>query len=206
MPPEGDGEPYKRLVAIDGRPLTPAELASAEADHQRDLADAARRRQHESADQRERRLAKEEEDRTENRRILEDALAVFKSTAIGRDTIDGETVVIILLVPRPEVEVKTREGAWMKKSSGRAWFVERDGQLVRLDMQMLDDVSVGWGIVGRLRKGSRLVVDRRRVGQTWLPSRMQVDASGRTLLFRSFDLESREGIYRLPAEVTASPG
>jgi hypothetical protein len=55
-------------------------------------------------------------------------------------------------------------------------------------VQAIDDVSVGWGLVGRLHKGSRIVVERQRLGRQWLPWRLTFEASGRTLLFRTFDL------------------
>ena len=90
--------------------------------------------------------------------------------------------------PRPNARVSTREGSWMKEFHGRAWFQEEDGQFARLEVQAIDDVSVGWGLVGRLHKGSRIVVERQRMGRQWLPWRLTFDASGRTLLFRTFDV------------------
>ena len=53
----------------------------------------------------------------------------------------------------------------------------------------MDDVSIGWGIVGRLHKGSRLVVERRPVDGIWLPSRLSFTATGKTLMFRAFSLD-----------------
>ena len=76
----------------------------------------------------------------------------------------------------------------MKQFTGRAWFVERDAQFAGFDMQALDDVSIGWGIVGRLHKGSRLVIERRPVAGTWLPARLSFTATGRTLMFRPFSI------------------
>ena len=76
----------------------------------------------------------------------------------------------------------------MKDFQGRAWFLEEDGQFARLEVHAIDDVSVGWGIVGRLHKGSRIVVERQRLGRLWLPWRLTFEANGRTLLFRTFEV------------------
>lgn len=183
------GRTYKRLIAIDGRPLSAAELAERDEEHRRDLEKEARKQESETAEQRARRLEREQEERQERRRMLDDALAVFEAAVVGRDTIDGEPVITASLRPRPKARTSTRQGAWMKQFEGHAWFTERDAQLVRLEMKAFDDVSIGWGIVGRVHRGSRIYVERRRVGNTWLPALQSVKATGRTLLFRTFDID-----------------
>lgn len=183
------GRTYKRLIAIDGQPLSAAELAERDVEHRRDLEKEARKQQRESGEQRARRLEREQEDRRERLRMLDDALAVFETTSVGHETIDGEPVVKVWLHARPQAQVTTRQGSWMKQFEGHAWFTERDAQFVRLDMQAVGDVSIGWGIVGRVHRGTRIHVDRRRVGNVWLPARQTIQATGRTLLFRTFDID-----------------
>jgi hypothetical protein len=179
---------YKRLIEVDGKPLDRAELARRDAEHARDLDEQERRERRESPEQRARRLESVQADRRDRMAILNDALAVYEATILGRDAIEGEPAIVVRLTPKPEARVSTREGNWMKQFSGRAWFVERDAQFAGFDMQAGDDVSIGWGIVGRLHKGSRLVVQRRPVGGVWLPSRLTFEASGKTLMFRPFTL------------------
>jgi hypothetical protein len=183
------GRTYKRLIAVDGQPLSPAELAQRDEEHRRDLEKEARKQQRESEEQRARRIEREQEEARDRRRTLDDALAVYVPGVVGRDTIDGEPVVMVSLRPRPQAKVTTRQGGWMKQFEGHAWFTERDAQLVRLDMQAFDDVSIGWGIVGRVHRGTRIQVERQRVGNTWLPARQRIKATGRTLLFRPFDID-----------------
>jgi hypothetical protein len=182
------GQTYKRLIAIDGRPLSPAELQRRDAEHKRDLESEERRQQRETPAQQARRLERLESERRNTRAILADALAVFEASLLSRDTIDGIATIVVSLTPRENARVTTREGGWMKHFAGRAWFVEEDAQLARLDMQATEDVSIGWGIVGRLHKGSRILVERKGVDGLWLPSRLTFVGSGRTLLFRTFEL------------------
>jgi hypothetical protein len=188
FPSAEPGQTYKRLIAIDGKPLDSAELQERDSEHQRDVENEARRRLSETPAQRARRLERAERDKREKVAILEDALRVFEPTVVARETIDGEPTIVVDMKPRANARVTTREGNWMKQFQGRAWFVEQDGQFARLEVQSMDDVSVGWGIVGRLHKGSRILVERRPVGQKWLPWRLTFDAAGKTLMFRSFDL------------------
>jgi hypothetical protein len=182
-------EPYKRLVAVDGQPLSPQELAGLEAEHRRDVESEALERQHETPDQRARRLERTQSKRRNALAILDDAFAVYRIGVIGRETIDDESFIRVSMTPQASARPKTREGDWMKYFEGTALFREADAQFAQLDMHATDDISIGWGIVGRLHEGTRLTIERRRVGNTWLPARQTIQASGRTLLFRSFKVD-----------------
>jgi hypothetical protein len=184
--PHQSGRTYKRLIEIDGRPLTPEELARRDAEHERNLREAAEREQRETPEQRaarHERIAKEQRDRDA---VLNDAFAVFEATFSGRESIDGQQVLIADLKPRPDARVTTREGRWMKNFAGRLWVDERDYQIVKLDMRAVSDVTIGWGVIGRIHAGSRVLFARRRFENAWLPSETTYEASGRTLLFRPF--------------------
>jgi hypothetical protein len=186
--PSPDAEPYKRLIAIDGRPLGPAELAKADAEHRRDIEEDARTRQRESPEQRAKRQERYDSKRREALAILEDAFIVYRVEVLGRELVDDEPFIRVALKPQDSARPKTREGDWMKHFEGTALFRESDAQFGHLDMHATDDISIGWGIVGRLHQGTRVTVERRRVGDTWLPARQTIQASGRTLLFRTFQV------------------
>jgi hypothetical protein len=180
------GTAYKRLIAIDGKPLPPEELAARDAQHARDLETTAARARTETPQQRatrEKDAADQDRHRTD---MLADAAAVFEAVTISPDTIDGFPVLAAELKPRQNARVKTREGRWMKRFAGRVWVAASDYQLVKIDMRAFDDITIGWGVIGRINKGSRVLYTRKRYGPAWLPSQLTYDASGRTLLFRPF--------------------
>ena len=182
------GRTYKRLIAVDDKPLDPAELARRDAERERSLRERDARLQAETPRQRAERLVKEAQEKRERDAVLDDALAVFQITFVGREIVDGQPLLIANATPRPGARVATREGRWLKQFAGQVWIAERDYQIARLDMRALDDVSIGWGIVGRVHKGSRFVFARRKVEDTWLPSEVTLEATGRTLLFRRFQI------------------
>jgi hypothetical protein len=189
FPSSRPGRTYKRLLAIDGRPLEPAERERREREHQQHLAEMDEGEKHESAADRTRRWKKEQEERAEREAILDDALAVFDARFESRDRIDGQAVYVIRLAPRKQAHVSTREGRWMRGFEGRIWIAETDDQIVKLDLRARQDVTIGWGILGRVREGSRFTFARRWFEGAWLPARVVFDARGRTLLFRSFDID-----------------
>jgi hypothetical protein len=174
------GRTYKRLIAVNGVPLSPDELARRDREHQKNR---------ETPDERKKRLEKEAAELAERNAILDDALAVFQGKFVGRETIDGATVFVLSVTPREAARVRTREGRWLKSFAGTVWITADDYQIVKLDMRAQDDVSIGWGILGRVHEGSRFVFARRRFEGAWLPSQVIFDATGRTLLFRKFDLD-----------------
>jgi hypothetical protein len=83
------------------------------------------------------------------------------------------------------------EGDWMKKVRVRAWVSEADYQVVKAEAEVIDDITVGWGIIGRLHKGSHGMFERRKVNdEVWLPLRERFTATGRSLLFRTFSVDA----------------
>lgn len=180
------GRTYKRLIAVDGKPLDPADLAKRDAEREKSLAETRA----ETARTRAQRLEEEAEETRERNAVLDDALAVFQVTFVGRRVVEGQRLLVGNVTARPHARVSTREGKWMKQFAGEVWISESDYQVARLDMRAVDDVSIGWGIVGRVHKGSRFVFARRKVEDTWLPSEVTFDATGRTLLFRKFEVHT----------------
>ena len=182
------GRTYKRLIAVEGQPLDAAELARRDREHQENLRNAADREKRETPAQRAARLEEVAEADRERRAIIEDGLAVFAPTLVRRELLDGHPLIVIALNPRPDARVATREGRWMKQFEGTAWVSEIDHEIVKLDMHAKDDVTIGWGLLGRIHEGSRFIFQRRKVENVWLPAQITFDASGRTLLLRKFQL------------------
>jgi hypothetical protein len=184
------GRPSKRLIALDDKPLDPAELARLDAERDESLREEEARRRTETGRQRAARLESEAEDRREREAKIDDAIAVFHVTFTHRDVIDGRPVLIGKATPRQDARVTTREGRWMKQFAGDVWVSEADHQIARLEMRALDEVSIGWGIVGRVHQGSRILFARRKVDDSWLPAEITFEGSGRTLLFRRFQIQA----------------
>jgi hypothetical protein len=191
-PSNQPGRTYKRLIAVDGKPLPPAELARRDDEHRRNVLAEIERDKTEPPAARKARLAKEAQERRERDAIVDDAFAIFQATVLGRDTIDGQSVFVLWISPRKNVSARTREGGYMKTFAGKLWVAEADGQIVKVDLTAFDDISVGLGVVGRVHQGARLEFARRRVNdEAWLPSSSHISAKGRTLLFRPFTFDVR---------------
>jgi len=186
MPSPVSGQTYKRLIAVDGKPLSAEELAKRDAEHAQDIKEAQARQARESPSQRAERLEQAASEHREREMILDDAFRTFEATIERREFVDGQPVLVARMKPRADPQVTTREGRWMKNFEGYLWLAEADYQIVKVDMQAMSDVTIGWGVVGRIHKGSRVLYLRRWVETAWLPAETTYEASGRTLIFRPF--------------------
>jgi hypothetical protein len=189
-PSSKPGDTWKRLIAVDGKPLDPDELARRDREHERDLLKKAEREKTESPRQRAARLLEEAEEIRERDAILDDAYAVFELGFICRETFDDQPVIVLSLKPRAQARVTTREGEWMKQFSGKIWVSDPGHHIARLELRAMDDVSIGWGVVARIHSGSGFTFVRKKIQDAWLPSELTLEGSGRTLLFRKFQVKT----------------
>jgi hypothetical protein len=180
------GQTYKRLIAVDDKPLSSEELATRDAEHAADLKEAQARQARETPSQRAERLERAAREQREREAILDDAFKAFEATVERREMVDGVPVLVARMRPRKDPPVTTREGRWMSHFEGYLWVAEADAQIVKVDMRATSDVTIGWGVVGRIHKGSRVLFVRRRVDTVWLPAETTYEATGRTLIFRPF--------------------
>ena len=63
---------------------------------------------------------------------------------------------------------------------------ESDHELVRLDAEAIDTLSIGFGVLARLHEGSQLSFLRRKVNnEVWLPAAVNFRGGARVALVRT---------------------
>ena len=183
------GRTYKRLVAVDGQRLAPAELERRDEEHRQAVLAQVEREKNESPSDRAARQKKEADELREQREVVDDGFAVYDIKLEGQEARDGCQMTIAALTPRPNVNTRTEFGGYFKKFKGRAWVCQEDYQVARVEMEAIDDITIGWGLLGRVHEGSKFTFTRKKVnGEIWLPAEAKFEASGRTLMFRKFQL------------------
>ena len=189
--PSVEGSPsYRRLITSNGVPEAPARLAEADRRHRGKLLEWVHDRQRESPGVRARREIRERRDRQQEARIIDDIPRVYDIRLVGREEIRGRQAIVITLTPRPGVEPLVDEAAPMTKLHGRAWVDELDAEVVRVELESTDAISLGWGILARIGPGTTLSFERRKVNdEVWLPMRMAAHPKARIALVRKLDAE-----------------
>lgn len=190
-PSSEPGQTYRRLMAVDGVPLNPDALKARDEARQKFLADEAATRARETPGERSRRERKQADARREQQNTVDDVFRVYEIGLVGRETIDGHQSVVASLEPRQNVSTRSEVGKYFSKFRGRAWVSEDDYQVIKVEMEAVENVLLGWGILGRVHKGSRMVVERRKVNdEVWLPARLTFEVLGRSLLVRKFSVRA----------------
>ena len=94
-----------------------------------------------------------------------------------------------------------------EKVRARLWLDEQTSELVAGDAEAFDTVAIGWGIVGRIEKGTRFSLKRREVDATWVNEEQTIRFAARFLLVKSV---AQELTFRwsnfVPSSTTASSG
>lgn len=173
-----------RLVSVNDKPPTPAQRAADEKklDQLMNDPEALRARKKEQA---------EDEKRT---RMMVHALPdAFLYRYDGTDIVNGVTTTRLIFEPNPEFDPPSRETLVYKGMRGQMWIEPRQERLVRIDALLFDDVTFGWGILGRLYKGGHFLVEQSQLGAgRWETTRMQLDFVGKALLFKTIKIKEDE--------------
>lgn len=178
----GEGR-WERLISENGRPRPAAELEKEMRERQKKAEAMARAVTEQPAKQREQQEREAAKNRREFEAILDDIWRVFEIRLERRETLNGYETILVSLTPRQDAKPRTREGGMMKSFTVRAWINEADRELVRVDAEAIDTVSLGFGLLARLHKGAKLSFVRTRVNdEVWLPSRVSYSASARVAL------------------------
>jgi hypothetical protein len=176
---------WERVVVRDGRPVSEVELRQEDEERQRQTNDFKLKLTRQTAADR----AKQEREWDKQRRELadsvDDVFRVYEIVMLGREPVDGHNTIVFSLTPRPGAKAISEDGQWFRHFKGRAWISESEYELVRLDVEAIDDVDIGMGLLARVRKGTDASFERRKVnGEAWLPIRTRYTMSARVLLLK----------------------
>jgi len=182
------GEPrWERVLVEDGEPVSEVELAKRDRERQREAEQYVRRQATLTRAEKDEERRQLEKERREQAAMLDDAFRVFAFTIIGRESLDGHETVVVTMTPKRDVRTRTRQGGWAKHFKGRAWIHEADYELVKIEMEAIDTLSIGLGMLARIHQGSKVMFERRRMDDgAWLPARSSIAASARVFLFKRY--------------------
>jgi hypothetical protein len=69
------------------------------------------------------------------------------------------------------------------------WIDEMDKQIARIEAVLAQSLSIGAGVLAKLKKGATFTMEKERVGdEIWLPSLAEIDLSVRVLLVKGINL------------------
>jgi hypothetical protein len=178
---------YRRLIEEDGKPVAADKLAQQDRGRLKEVEAYARKVS--IAAEREKAARDLEKERRRYAAAIDDIFRIYDVHMVGRDSIDGHDTIVAMLAPRADAKPQTGDGKIMRHFKARAWIGESDYELVRAEIEAIDDLSFGLGLLARVHKGTVATFQRRKVNnEVWLPERVTWTASARVLLLKSLRL------------------
>ena len=163
------GKPVRRLVAENGRPLSPQ--AQAEVDRaNRDKIDAIA-------------SGKVASEMPEER--ISAILQRYDFRAVGREEVAGRTALVFDFKPLPGKRDLDSDNV-LRTLTGRLWVDEAEQEVVRMHVKNFPSIKWGLGL-GAVVSSLESTIEFRKIDDSvWLPLRDEMTASGRMLLVKRF--------------------
>jgi hypothetical protein len=178
---------YQRLIEEDGKPVPPPKLAQRDRARQKEVEAYARRISTSAERQKETQQLQKEQRKYSA--AIDDLFRIYDIHMVRRESIEGHDTIMATLVPKDGVKPLTDDGKIMRHFKARAWISESDYELVRVEIEAIDDLSIGLGLLARVHKGTTATYQRRKVNdEVWLPAQVTWTASARVLLVKQLRL------------------
>jgi hypothetical protein len=195
------------LIAVNDEPVT-ADQRQGELNHLAWLTD--------NPEQLRKKQAREKEDAERSLRIIKALPDAFRyeyagtengTASLGRA---GAPLVKLKFTPNPDYSPPSRVEEVLAGMQGYLLIDPEARRLARIDGTLFRNISFGWGIVGHLDKGGHFLVQQAEVADgSWGLSAMNLNITGKILLFRSLGIVSDEtfsDFHRVPDNLPFAKG
>jgi hypothetical protein len=184
-----------RTLLINGQPLTAEQRAADEARMKKLVEDPGERAK------RDKRAKEDEQKGVQMFNAIPEAF-IFKYEGAE----NGQ--VRLSFFPNPHYDPPTRELQVFRSLSGTIWIDRAALRMSRLDGSLFEDVTFGWGLLGRLNKGGTFSVKQSRVGDDhWEIVALDVKMTGHAVIFKNINvkqLQRMTAFHRISDSMTIS--
>lgn len=154
-----EGTPYYRLIALNDKPLSPAQNAEEE----KKQGQAISKRRAESAEDRQKRIGKYEKERKRNNLMMDQLTKAFNFTLGGEHKVKGFNVWVFKAVPRTDYKPPNLETQVLPGMQGQLWIDQHSYNWVRVMAQVIRPVSIE-GFLAQVEPGTQFELENAPVG------------------------------------------
>jgi hypothetical protein len=170
----------KRLVSRGGRPLTDAEAKVEDERVQRFIHDPEK-------------LAKQKRDGMQDGKNAEELLRMLPDAFNWTVKSEDAEKITLHFEPNSSFSPPDMQGRVLGRMAGELVVDKGHNRIVTISGRLMDDVTIGWGLVGRLHEGGTFRVERRQVApELWQITETHVHIEGRVLFFKSIGQQQDE--------------
>jgi hypothetical protein len=173
-----NGNEIQKLVARDGKSLSPSELQKEQGRVQKQVL------QYTSANPK---PASRREEQEEDELHISTFLRAAKFTNLRQEIFRGQDVLAMDIEPNPGYHPRNLDERLVQKLEGIMWIDRRAHQVVRLQAHLSSTAKIAAGLLGSVGQGSAAVFEQSLINnEVWLPSYLEEHLSGRFLLLKNY--------------------
>jgi hypothetical protein len=173
------GSPYRRLVAVNDRPLRP----SKKAEEQKKFEEALAERRNETPEKRAARIAKFQAERKRDHTMLDQLTKAFDFRLLGNQRLKGHSVYVLGAHPRKDYRPPDRDSQVLTGMEGKLWIERNSFQWVRVEAHVMHPVRIE-GIVAEVEPGTEFELEKMPVtADIWLSQHFAQRSNAKVMLF-----------------------
>ena len=171
------GTPYERLIAVNGKPLSPEQQAQ----EQQKLEATVVERQKESPQGRRQRIAKYEKERESDDLMMEQLTKALDFKLVGEQRLSAQDVYVLKATPRPGYKPPNAEAKVLTGMEGKLWIDKQTFQWVKVEATVIHPVSIG-GFLAEVEPGTHFELEKMPlVDSIWLPKHFAMKSRAKIL-------------------------
>jgi hypothetical protein len=177
---ETDHGSVKRLISRGGQPLSEAEARAEDERVQRFIHDPEK-------------LAKQKRDGVQDGKNAEELLRMLPDAFTWKVQSEDAQKMTLHFEPNPNFSPPDMQGRVLGRMAGELVVDKGQNRIVTISGKLTEDVTIGWGLLGRLHQGGTFRVERREVApKLWQITETHVHIEGRALFFKNIGQEQDE--------------
>jgi hypothetical protein len=175
------GDEVDRLIAKDGKPLSPDEDRR-ESERVQKRAQEYEKKQTKKANAA---VRGQEEKRNKDDVQVSDFLRIDRFTNPRRETFHGHEVIVFDFEPNPSYKPSTMVERLLHDLQGSVWIDEQAQEAVRLEASLNNTFKMAGGLFASLQKGSAFTFEQAKINdEVWLPSYLEAHVNAKLLLVK----------------------
>jgi hypothetical protein len=170
----------KRLISRGGQPLTDAEAKVEDERVQRFIHDPEK-------------LARQKRDGMQDGKNAEELLRMLPDAFNWKVKSEDAEKITLHFEPNPNFSPPDMQGRVLGRMAGELVVDKGQNRIATISGRLMDDVTIGWGLLGRLHEGGTFRVERREVAPgLWAITETHVHIEGKVLFFKNIGQQQDE--------------
>jgi hypothetical protein len=172
-----DGTPYRRLIAVNGKPLS----AAAQNEERQKESRERERRSHESPSERKRRVSEYQKELNHDHLLMTEMTRAFTFTLAGEEQWNGHPVYVLDAIPRRDYKPPVRDARVLTGMKGRMWIEKTGYHWAKVEAEVMRPVTFGY-FIAKVEPGTHFVLEQSPVSpQIWQPQRFGMSVASKVL-------------------------